>query len=125
MSYMLTSGKWPRLAAYFGANATSEQKFTKSPPKEGDVQLENSFLEWSQDKRKVWDELCEKKGLPSAKATFDFGTWAFQDWVFQRTWSATLSMSKARKFGWNGYKDSYESFIDTFDTFKKYGLIPE
>lgn len=116
---------WPRLAAYFGAKASSVQKFVMSPPKEGDLQLDHSFLEWSQDKRKVWDEFCEIKNLPGAKATFDFGTWAFQDWVFQRTWSATLSMSKARRFGWNGYVDSYQSFIDTFETFKKHGLIPE
>ena len=115
---------WPRLAAYFDANATSDQKFSKPVPKEGDVQLDTSFLEWSQDKRQVWDELCDRKGLPSAKATFDFGTWAFQDWVFGRSWSATLSISKARHFGWTGYKDSYQCFIETFDAFKNQGLIP-
>ena len=41
--------------------------------------------------------------------------------MFQRSGSATLSMSKARKFGWTGYKDSYDCFIETFDKFKKYG----
>lgn len=115
---------WPRLADYFGAKASSDQKFTKPRPEEGNVQIENSFLDWSQDKRKVWDELCEKKNLPEAKKTFDFGTWAFQDWVFQRSWSATVSINKARRFGWTGHADSYECFIETFEKFKKYGLIP-
>ncbi|KAM3425742.1 hypothetical protein BST61_g7674 [Cercospora zeina] len=115
---------WPRLAAYFNAQAASDQKFSKPYPKEGDVQLELSLLEWSQDKREVWERLCEKQNLSAAKSTFDFGTWAFQDWVFQRTWSATLSMSKARQFGWNGYIDSYQAFIETFETFKRNGLIP-
>ena len=116
---------WPRLAAYFGANATSDQKFTKPVLEEGDLQLELSLDKWARDKRVTWETLCEKQGLPLAKPTFDFGTWAFQDWVFQRTWSATLSMSKARKFGWTGYVDSYESFVRTFDKFKENGLIPE
>lgn len=115
---------WPRLAAYFGAKARSDQKFTKPYPKEGDLQLEVSFEQWSKDKREVWERLCERENMPSAKATFDFGTWAFQDWVFQRTWSATLSMSKARRFGWNGYMDTFEGFEKTFEKFKKHGLIP-
>lgn len=116
---------WPRLAEYFGAKASSDQKFSKASPQEGQLQLDHSFLEWSEGKRQVWEKLCEKKGVESAKATFDFGTWAFQDWVFQRSWSATLSISKARKYGWTGYKDSYECFIETFDKFKKFGLLPE
>jgi nucleoside-diphosphate-sugar epimerase len=115
---------WPRLAAYFGAKASSDQSFSKPRPKEGELQLDHSFLEWSGDKRQVWEDLCDKKVVPSAKVTFDFGTWAFQDWVFQRTWSATLSMSKARQYGWAGYKDSYDCFVETFDKFKKFGLIP-
>lgn len=115
---------WPRLAAYFGVQATSNQVFTKPYPKEGDVQIENSFLDWSHGKQEAWDSLCERSNLPEAKSTWAFGTWAFQDWVFQRSWSATLSISKARKFGWTGYKDSYESFIETFETFKRHGMIP-
>lgn len=116
---------WPRLAAYFGVQAGPNQTFTKDLPKEGDVQLEFSCFEWAKDKRKVWDQLCDRQGLASAKSTFDFGTWAFQDWVFQRTWSATLSISKARRYGWTGYKDSYESFVETFEKFKQHGLIPK
>lgn len=116
---------WPRLAAYFGANASSDQKFSKPRPNEGDLQLDTSFLEWSAGKRVVWDQLCEREKLPQAKDTFEFGTWAFQDWVFQRSWSATLSLSKARRYGWTGYKDSYDCFVETFDKFKKFGLIPK
>lgn len=116
---------WPRLAAYFGARASSQQEFTKARPSEGELQLDHSFLEWSAGKREVWDRLCDKSGAPDAKPTFDFGTWAFQDWVFQRTWSATLTVSKARRYGWTGYKDSYECFIETFEKFKKFRMIPQ
>jgi nucleoside-diphosphate-sugar epimerase len=115
---------WPRLASYFGAHASSDQNFTKQRPSEGELQLDVSFDTWAKDKRQVWEQLCERANMPAAKKTFDFGTWAFQDWVFQRTWSATLSMSKARQYGWTGYVDSYECFVKTFDKFKKFGLIP-
>jgi nucleoside-diphosphate-sugar epimerase len=115
---------WPRLASYFGASATSAQKFSKPRPVEGTVQLDVSLAEWAADKREVWDRICEREGKPEAKATWDAGTWAYQDWVFQRTWSATLSVSKAREYGWTGYVDSYKSFVNAFEKFRELGQIP-
>lgn len=115
---------WPRLATYFGAQASSNQKFEKPYPTEGVPQLEISLNEWANDKRPVWDSICDKAGMPQAKATWDSGTWAYQDWVFQRTWSANLSVSKARKFGWTGYIDSYQAFVETFLKFRAMGQIP-
>jgi hypothetical protein len=99
---------WPRLAAYIGAKVTSDQKFEKHFPKEGVPQLESTLAEWAKDKRPTWDA----------------GTWAYQDWVFQRTWSATLSINKARKFGWMGHMDSYDAFVKTFERMKALGQIP-
>ncbi|PVH84975.1 NAD(P)-binding protein [Cadophora sp. DSE1049] len=115
---------WPRLAAYFGAKSTSDQEFTKPVPTIGQPQLDFSLAEWAKDKREVWDRICDRTGKPEAKATWDAGTWAFQDWVFQRTWSATLSINKARRFGWTGHIDSYKSFTDAFQSFEEIGLIP-
>jgi nucleoside-diphosphate-sugar epimerase len=115
---------WPRLATYFGAEASSEQKFEKPFPTEGVPQLDISFAEWAKDKRQVWDRICDNAGVPQAKATWDAGTWAYQDWVFQRTWSATLSINKARKFGWTGHVDSFQAFVKTFEKMKALGQIP-
>ncbi|KAN0116944.1 hypothetical protein V8E51_002921 [Hyaloscypha variabilis] len=115
---------WPRLATYFGAAASSEQKFSKPRPEEGQVQLDRSLAEWARGKREVWDRICDKANLPDAKATFESGTWAFQDWVFQRTWSATLSINKARRFGWTGHIDTYQCFVETFQKFKDLGQVP-
>ncbi|SMR53676.1 unnamed protein product [Zymoseptoria tritici ST99CH_3D1] len=70
---------WPRLAAYFGAEASSDQGFKKPVPKEGDVQLELSLAEWAGDKREAWEALCDRQSMQAAKGTFDFGTWAFQN----------------------------------------------
>ncbi|KJJ34489.1 hypothetical protein AFLA70_519g000590 [Aspergillus flavus AF70] len=115
---------WPRLADYFGASASSDQSFSKKDLVQGESHLEPSLDEWANDKRAVWDRLCDKAGVPQAKSTFDAGTWPFQDWVFCRTWNVTLSMGKARKFGWTGHLDSYDSFIDAFKKFKELGQIP-
>jgi nucleoside-diphosphate-sugar epimerase len=117
---------WPRLAAYFGVKAaeSGEQVFKKPRPEEGSVQLELSLAEWSQGKREVWDKLCKQTGSEKAKKTFDFGTWGFQDWVFQRTWSSGLSINKARRYGWTGHVDSYECLIETFEKFERLGLVP-
>lgn len=115
---------WPRIASFLGAKASSEQTFTKSLPEEGVPQQEFSLSQWAADKRAVWERLCDKAGLTEAKASFDAGTWQYQDWVFQRSWSATLSMSKARSYGWKGYKDSYDSITETFQRFRELKQIP-
>ena len=115
---------WPRLAGFIGAQATSEQCFAQGTPQEGEVQQEFSLSEWSKDKRPVWDRLCDKAGMPEAKGTFDAATWQYQDWVFQRTWSSLLAMTKAREFGWMGCKDSYECIVEAFECFKELRQIP-
>ena len=115
---------WPRLAEWFGARASSDQTFTKTSFADGETHLDVSFEDWAKDKREVWDNLCDRLGSPESKGTFDAGTWALQDWVFRRTWSAPLSMNKARKFGWTGHIDSFESFTDAFTRFKELGQIP-
>ncbi|KAH7355200.1 hypothetical protein BKA65DRAFT_235892 [Rhexocercosporidium sp. MPI-PUGE-AT-0058] len=116
---------WPRLATYFGANASPAQSFKDPRPKDGSTKLEVSLTEWSKDKREIWDRICDRAGVPEAKKTWDAGTWSYQDWVFGRTWSATLSISKAREFGWNGYIDSYKSFTDAFEKFVDLKQIPD
>ncbi|OQE40371.1 hypothetical protein PENCOP_c006G06720 [Penicillium coprophilum] len=116
---------WPRLASSLGANADSQQHFEKAVPKEGEFQVEWRLAEWCQDKRKAWEDLCDRQNLPGAKATFDLAGWEVGDFLFQRTWSATLSINKARRFGWTGHIDSYQSFVDTFNKFRQLGLIPQ
>jgi hypothetical protein len=69
---------WPRLATYFGASASSDQKFHKEFYVKGDVQLELSIAEWSKE-REAWKRICDRAGKPGVKATFAAGTWAFQD----------------------------------------------
>ena len=115
---------WPRIAGYLGAEASSNAKFQKQRPEEGVIQQEFSFSQWAEDKKPVWESICDKANLPEAKATWDAGTWAFQDWVFQRSWCSTLSFNKAREFGYTGYRNSFDSITGAFDNFRQYKQIP-
>ena len=90
---------WPRIAAYIGAKATSKQIFEKPRPSERETQLDLSLATWSTDKQDIWNRICEKHNYPEAKSTWESGTWAFQDWVFQRTWSATSALIKQEILG--------------------------
>ncbi|KAF5866520.1 hypothetical protein ETB97_011405 [Aspergillus alliaceus] len=95
--------------------------FPKAVSREGEFQLDWSLAEWCQDKRKVWEDLCDRQGSPGAKVAFDLAGWTVGDFLFQRTWSATLSVNKARRFGWTCHIDPYQSFVDTFDKFRSSG----
>lgn len=65
---------WPRLAAWFGAAASSDQSFLQKAPTVGEPHLKVNLEDWARGKREVWGSLCEKAGVPQAKATFDADT---------------------------------------------------
>ena len=65
---------WPRLAAWFGATASSDQSFLQKAPTVGEPHLKVNLEDWARGKREVWGSLCEKAGVPQAKATFDADT---------------------------------------------------
>lgn len=115
---------WPRLTEYFGAPTSSDEVYDTDGVVVGVPHLDLSLHEWSKDKKEVWNRLCDKGGCPEAKASWDAGTWQYQDWVFGRTWSATVSINKARKFGYTGHIDSFDCFINTFERMKALKQIP-
>jgi hypothetical protein len=59
-------------------------------PKEGVFQQEFSMAEWMREKRPVWDSICEKHGVPEAKASFDAAGW---DLLVCRSSSIVLEVS--------------------------------
>lgn len=123
--YLCWQYMWPRLTAYFGVETSSAYKFEHPGLEVGAPHLEVSLAEWaSSEKKQAWEQYCEENGCPEAKSSWDAGTWQYQDWVFGRTWSATLSMSKARKFGYNGYIDSFQSFVETYEKMKSLKQLP-
>ena len=117
---------WPRLAEYFSAYATPDQSFSKTEPEVGESQQEFSLTDWLEDKKPVWERICDMAGVPKAMESFGVNSMSAptQDAVFSRSWSATLSMNKARKYGWTGFADSFDSFVQAFEELKVQQFIP-
>lgn len=80
------------------------------------------MMEWSKDKRPTWERLVAKHG-GNPKA-FDWGTWDIIDWGLGEGWYAFTSINKARKFGWTRHDDTYDTFVQTFQSFENAGVLP-
>lgn len=86
--------------------------------------MANNFLmtEWSKDKKEVWARVVAKHG--GQLEAFDWGTWDFFDWAVGKAWCTISSVSKARKFGWQRYDDTYDTYIEAFQSFENAGVLP-
>ncbi|KAF2216099.1 hypothetical protein CERZMDRAFT_109874 [Cercospora zeae-maydis SCOH1-5] len=115
---------WPFLANHFQAYSTPDQRFHKPEPKSGILQQEFSLVEWTSDKKAIWDRICAESGVPESRASFERASWSELDEMFQRSWSTSLSVNKARRFGWNGFKDSLDCFVDEFKALRQAKLLP-
>lgn len=71
---------------------------------------------------KAWETLREKYNLD--QKAWDKATWSFLTFVFGREYSCVVSMSKARKMGWNGYEDTWDSFEEAFKRLEEEGVLP-
>lgn len=86
--------------------------------------MEHSFRmkDWAKDKKQVWERVVAKHGgNPEA---FDWATWDFFDWALGKAWCTVSSVSKARKFGWKRFDDSYDTYVETFHVFENAGVLP-
>lgn len=81
-----------------------------------------SMIQWAKDNEEVWQSVVAKHGgHPEA---FKWGTWDFFDWMIGKAWCTIGSVSKARKFGWMRYDDTYDTWIETFRSFENAGILP-
>lgn len=81
-----------------------------------------SMVDWAKENKDVWQGVVTKHGgHPDA---FQWGTWDFFDWWVGKAWSTIGSVSKARKFGWMRYDDTYDTWVETFRSFENAGILP-
>lgn len=81
-----------------------------------------SMVEWAKDNEDAWRSVVAKHGgHPDA---FQWGTWDFFDWIVGKAWYTIGSVSKARKYGWMRYDDTYDTWIKTFRSFENAGILP-
>ncbi|KAJ4351000.1 hypothetical protein N0V95_004234 [Ascochyta clinopodiicola] len=143
---------WPKVANYFGSkvkpsqfrsnagDASSRSKLAPEPPAtvhsstaglDGTPAVTQSTVEqhvdlekWSQrqDVKDAWSRIAEREGLE--KDAFDKATWGFLGFALGRNYDIVISMSKARKAGWTGYVDTWESLAGVFDELRRARILP-
>ncbi|KAF7175117.1 hypothetical protein CNMCM7691_006521 [Aspergillus felis] len=74
------------------------------------------------DVNEAWAKLRDTYNLD--QSAWDKATWDFLTFVLGRDWSCVGTMSKARKFGWDGYADTWEELEDTFRVLEQDGILP-
>lgn len=141
---------WPKLAKRFGCKVpvkqfqrktpiSSEMKLAEVPPfedlaagtgmegqtKQGVVKQRIDLVKWSQKKEVVdaWADIVAREGVE--KDALEKATWDFLGFVLGREYNIVISMSKARQFGWTGYKDTWEALEETFAELEKEKVIPK
>jgi hypothetical protein len=92
----------------------------------GVTQSSFSLMEWSEQPEvvKAWEELKARNGLlidPFKDRAQIFG---MTDSAIIGGWALSLSMRKARKMGFHGSVDSYESMFETLQEFVTLKMSP-
>ncbi|KAF2459538.1 NAD dependent epimerase/dehydratase family protein [Lineolata rhizophorae] len=140
---------WPKVARRFGLKVAADQfespaplravvKLAPEPPlavtaaehgllgraPQGEVESRIDLTRWSQldEVKAAWARLADREGLK--KDAFEKATWGFLNFVLGRNYDLIISMSKARKMGWTGYVDTWDSLSDCFDQLERANIIP-
>lgn len=142
---------WPKLAKRFrchvprnqfavdvGKDADSVMMLAEIPPmaemaaerglegklRQNKVEQKIDLMKWSQreDVKKAWEKLQAREGLE--KDAFEKATWGFLGFVLGRNYNVVISMSKARKYGWTGYIDSWDALSDCFAELEREKILP-
>lgn len=141
---------WPKLARRYGCTVPaqqferptpdrSEMKLAEKPPfddaaalrgmegivGQGKVESRIDLERWSQkpEVRRAWGKIAKDQGLE--EDGFEKATWGFLKFVLGRNFDIVISMSKARKFGWTGYMDTWTALEEAFEELEKNKMVPK
>lgn len=83
------------------------------------LHLEIDPEKWARraDVKDAWHKLWDKYHL-------DHDSWDFLTFAFGRNWSCVGNMTKAWKFGWTGYADTWEELEAAFEILEKKKILP-
>lgn len=106
------------MAAELGLEGTSLVKQSKV---EGRICL----AKWSQlpEVREAWEKLATRQEID--KSIWDKATWSFLDFILGRSFDLLISQSKARRHGWTGYADTWDSLEATWEELEKWKQLPK
>ncbi|KAL8849811.1 MAG: hypothetical protein Q9221_005227 [Calogaya cf. arnoldii] len=90
----------------------------------GKVEQRIDLIKWSQrsDVKKAWEQLAAREGVE--KDALEKATWGFLGFVLGRNYNIVQSMSKARRLGWTGYIDTWDSLSEVFDELEMEKILP-
>jgi hypothetical protein len=124
-------------AAYPGYESTSQKLHPRPPVSEVDAKigLQGGFqqsevtcqidlVKWAKKLEvvKAWESLRDKHELD--QGAWDNATWEFLTFLIGRNYSCVASMSKARKMGWTGYRDTWDEFDKAFNDLEEAKILP-
>ncbi|EQB55610.1 NAD dependent epimerase/dehydratase [Colletotrichum gloeosporioides Cg-14] len=84
-----------------------------------------TLRDWAADKRNVetWHEIMKESGGKITHDPFkDPDTFFMGDFAYLRFGS--VSLNKARRFGWTGFLDTMESIFESYQEMEKLGMLP-
>ncbi|KAL9242049.1 hypothetical protein vseg_016092 [Gypsophila vaccaria] len=87
----------------------------------------DTLEEMMRDKGRVWEEIIEERELLPTKLE-EIGTWWYVDYVLRREpglrSAISCTMKKSKEFGFEGCRDTAESFRFWIDHTRKYKIVP-
>ncbi|KAF2129745.1 NAD dependent epimerase/dehydratase family protein [Dothidotthia symphoricarpi CBS 119687] len=87
------------------------------------VEANIDLVKWSEraDVNEAWKKIAKREGLD--EEIFEKATWSFLGFVLGRAFDLVITMSKAREYGWTGYRDTYGALEEAFGEMKERKII--
>ena len=111
----------PPIAEFAAERGLKNTKYAQQSRVEQKIDL----VKWSQrsDVKAAWKQLAKREGLEHN--ALEKATWSFLGFVFGRNYDMVVSMTKARKAGWTGYQDTFDSLSEALDDLVNEGILPK
>ncbi len=100
---------WDKLARHFGMENGGVQTL--------------SLSSHMADKEPLWQSLVSKHGLRPLTLA-EIVNWSYADMTFRQSWDHISSTLKARRFGFQDFKDTEEMFIEQIERFRAERIVP-
>jgi hypothetical protein len=91
----------------------------------GEVRAHIDLTQWAQrpEVQQAWDQLARREGLQ--KDAFEKATWQFLNFIMGRNYNLIINMNKARKLGYQGWADTWDSLVNCLDELEAEKILPK
>jgi len=91
----------------------------------GEIRSHIDLTKWSKkpEVKEAWERLAKREGLQ--QDAFDKATWQFLNFILGRNYDLVISMNKARKMGFQGFADTWESLSGCLCELEDEKILPK